>query len=213
MKHELLETQKRLNRLRKSNRIPHWKLSYADFLLQRMRDFIAIERVSEAKTLKTNLDKWFLKNEDHRSQKKTLLNPKINFWTESYLEKLIVELKHTLESKKTLIPAPERKVLLSRIEKVEGYLSESKFLQAREELLSLRLSLISRLKRSYRARKFSFNPAKSEKKQNQNIGLYNTQHTLENTFALIGERDPIWIEDFLEVYHNLFKYVERLKVK
>src|SRR5690554_2535630 len=145
-----------------------------------MRDFIAIERVSEAKTLKTNLDKWFLKNEDHRSQKKTLLNPKINFWTESYLEKLIVELKHTLESKKTLIPAPERKVLLSRIEKVEGYLSESKFLQAREELLSLRLSLISRLKRSYRARNLVSTPLKVKKNKTKTLDFI-THNTLLKT--------------------------------
>jgi len=27
---------------------------------------------------------------------------------------------------------------------------------------------------------------------------------------VVGERDPIWVEDFLEIYNDLFRIVERL---
>jgi len=33
---------------------------------------------------------------------------------------------------------------------------------------------------------------------------------LDGSFALIGERDPIWVEDFLEIYDNLLKITDRL---
>ena len=42
------------------------------------------------------------------------------------------------------------------------------------------------------------------------MGPYNSRHTLEETFQVIGERDPIWIEDFLDIYNDLFRIVERL---
>jgi hypothetical protein len=42
------------------------------------------------------------------------------------------------------------------------------------------------------------------------VGLYNSQRTLDGSFALIGERDPIWVEDFLELYDNLVKITDRL---
>jgi hypothetical protein len=42
------------------------------------------------------------------------------------------------------------------------------------------------------------------------VGLYNAQHTLEETLHIVGERDPIWIEDFLEIYNELFRIVEKL---
>ena len=42
------------------------------------------------------------------------------------------------------------------------------------------------------------------------VGLYNSLHTLEETFHIAGEHDPIWIEDFLEIYNDLFRIVDRL---
>jgi hypothetical protein len=42
------------------------------------------------------------------------------------------------------------------------------------------------------------------------VGPYNALHTMEETFHVVGERDPIWIEDFLEIYNDLFRIVERL---
>jgi hypothetical protein len=95
---------------------------------------------------------------------------------------------------------------------VEDWIREGKLLQAHDELLALRTALIARLRRSFRARLVATDlyrgtasvPAGSL------VGPYNALHTLEETFHVVGERDPIWIEDFLEIYNDLFRVVERL---
>jgi hypothetical protein len=135
----------------------------------------------------------------------------------SFFKKSHCRIKDDFNQKKQLIPAPERDSFSRRLDKIESWIEEVKILKAREDLLAVRLSLIARLKRSYRARTLTFAPQSKNssisRASSSMVGLYNAQHTLENTFSLIGERDPIWVEDFLEVYNNLFKYVERLAVK
>jgi hypothetical protein len=72
--------------------------------------------------------------------------------------------------------------------------------------------LIARLRRSYRARVVASSVYNGNYVQPTGsvVGLYNSLHTLEETFHIVGEHDPIWIEDFLEIYNDLFRIVDRL---
>lgn len=214
---QLIQLREQVESIRKTHRMPYWKLSYADFMIQRVDEYLLIDRKPEAQMMCERLATWISKNKPSKAWHEDIQNQKIVFWSVPFLNKIVLDLRTTLKQKKQLIPAPERDSFSRRLEKIDTWIEEGKILKAREELLAVRLSLIARLKRSYRARTMSF-PSKTKNNQMSNvsasmIGPYNTQHTLENTFSLIGERDPIWAEDFLEIYNNLFKYVERLALK
>lgn len=217
IRNRITELREQVEVIRKSRRMPYWKLSYADFMLQRVEEYLLVDRTPEAILMCDRLDSWVSKNKPSKQWHEEIHNPKIVFWSAPFLRKVIAELKTTLSQKKQLIPAPERDSFSRRLDKIESWIEEGKILKAREDLLAVRLSLIARLKRSYRARTLTFAPQSKNssisRASSTVVGLYNSQHTLENTFSLIGERDPIWVEDFLEVYNNLFKYVERLAVK
>ena len=213
----LTELRQQTEKIRKSRGVPYWRLSYAEFMLQRADEYLLVDRHPEAQMVCDRLQNWLEKNAPAADARVGIQNPKIVFWTSPFLKKIILDLRSILSSKKQLIPAPERDSFFRRLEKIEGWVDEGRFLKAREDLLAVRLGLIARLKRSYRARALSSNlKTKADRDSSPStsmIGLYNAQHTLENTFYLIGERDPIWVEDFLETYNNLFKYVERLAPK
>ena len=138
-------------------------------------------------------------------------NPMV-IWNSDMLLAMSAKLKQTLSRKMLLVPATERESTLRRLSVVEAWIREGQLLQAHDELLSLRTALIARLRRSLRARLVATDlyrgtasvPAGSL------VGPYNALHTLEETFHVVGERDPIWIEDFLEIYNDLFRIVERL---
>lgn len=217
IRNRITELREQVEVIRKSRRMPYWKLSYADFMLQRVEEYLLVDRTPEAVLMCDRLDSWVSKNKPSKQWHEEIHNPKIVFWSAPFLKKIVFELKNTLNQKRQLIPAPERDSFSRRLDKIEAWIEEGKILKAREDLLAVRLSLIARLKRSYRARTVTFSPKTKlhsmASASSSMVGLYNAQHTLENTFSLIGERDPIWVEDFLEVYNNLFKYVERLAVK
>jgi hypothetical protein len=198
IRNRIIELREQVEVIRKSRRMPYWKLSYADFMLQRVEEYLLVDRTPEAVLMCDRLDSWVSKNKPSKQWHEEIHNPKIVFWSAPFLRKVIAELKTTLSQKKQLIPAPERDSFSRRLDKIESWIEEGKILKAREDLLAVRLSLIARLKRSYRARTLTFAPQSKNssisRASSTVVGLYNSQHTLENTFSLIGERDPIWVD-------------------
>ena len=212
MQERLESIRQNIDAIRKSGKLPHWRMVYADSLLTRAGEYVAVDRLPEASKVADKLDRWIKTHSVHLdSQDRFSDNPMV-FWNADLLLATSAKLKQTLAEKKLLVPATERESTLRRLNVVENWVREGQFLQAHEELLSLRSALIARLRRSLRARLVAADlyrgtaslPAGSL------IGPYNSLHTLEETFHVVGERDPIWIEDFLEIYNDLFRVVERL---
>jgi hypothetical protein len=134
------------------------------------------------------------------------------FWNADMLRGIIAQIRNTLTEKKMLVPSTERDAITRRLDLVEKWIAESKILEAHQELLALRSALIARLRRSYRARLASsdYRSGSFVQPAGTLVGPYNARHTLEETFQVVGERDPIWVEDFLDIYNDLFRIVERL---
>ena len=193
MQERLENIRQGIDAIRKSGKLPHWRMVYADNLFNRAGEYLAVDRLPEASMVADKLERWIKTH-----------TPRV--------DAMSAKLKQTLSAKMLLVPATERESTLRRLNVVEGWIREGLLLQAHDELLSLRTALIARLRRSLRARLVATDlyrgtasvPAGSL------VGPYNALHTLEETFHVVGERDPIWIEDFLEIYNGLFRIVERL---
>lgn len=212
MQSRLDTLRQNIDAIRKTGKLPHWRMVYAENLLSRAGDYLAVDRLPEAKLVADKLDRWISthtpkENVDNRFAE----NPMV-FWNEELLGKVSEQIKQTLSDKRSLIPNTEREATLRRLSLVDTWIKAGNYMAAHEELLSLRSALIARLRRSYRARLVATDlyqgsvavPAGSL------VGPYNARHTLEETFHVVGERDPIWVEDFLEIYNDLFRIVERL---
>ncbi|WP_405343259.1 hypothetical protein [Fibrobacter sp.] len=210
---ERLDTiRQNIDAIRKSGKLSHWRMVYAENLLNRAGEYVAVDRLPEASRVADKLERW-IKTHTPRTDKSDRFseNPMV-FWNGDLLLSMSAKLKQTLVEKRQLVPATERDSTLRRLTLVEDWIREGKLLQAHDELLALRTALIARLRRSFRARLVATDlyrgtasvPAGSL------VGPYNALHTLEETFHVVGERDPIWIEDFLEIYNDLFRVVERL---
>ncbi len=199
--------------IRKSGTLPHWRLVYADKLLERACDYIAIDREPEAKMMLDKLARWVGSHTPMASGKTSDSRIPMVFWKPDMLRGTVQQIRDTLVRRKMLIPPTERSSIQRRLDMVEDWISKGKCLEAHRELVSLRGSLIARLRRSFRARLVASTDYRGGvlvQPAGSLVGPYNSRHTLEEMFQIVGERDPIWIEDFLDVYNDLFRIAERL---
>lgn len=212
MQERIESVRRTIDSIRKSGTLPHWRMVYADTLLERAEDYIAIDRAPEAGMVLDKLARWTETHMPPEVDDSANDSAPIVFWDAEMLRGIVEQVRSTLAKKKMLVPSTERDAITRRIEVVEKMIEESKLLEAHEELLSLRSALIARLRRSYRARIASsdYRHGSFVQPAGSLVGPYNARHTLEETFQVVGERDPIWVEDFLDVYNDLFRIVERL---
>ena len=212
MQERIDSIRQEMDGIRKSGKLPHWRMVYADALLTRAQEYVAIDRAPEAVRVLDKLDRWVDSHKPKIAENGKADFTPMTFWNAEMLTDVVNRIRKTLSAKGPLIPSTERESVNRRLKVVEQWISEGKFLDAHEELLALRSALIMRLRRSYRARIVASSAYSGGYVQpaGSTVGLYNSLHTLEETFHVVGERDPIWIEDFLEIYNDLFRVVERL---
>lgn len=194
--------------IRKSGQLSHWRIAYADFLLNRASEYIAVNREPEANMVMQKLERWINVHTKKITGKCKFIEHPLIIWNKQMLLQIAETINTTLQKKRSLLPGPERETMLRKLSQIKK-LIDSDLLHSREELFLLRVNLIARLRRSLRAQLVSINvyhgaPAGAF------VGLYNSQSTLEETVHVIGERDPIWVEDFLEQYNDLFRLVNLL---
>ncbi len=212
---EYASVKDRVDALRKKDRLPFWRLAFADFLLLRIADYLLLREEDEAAETIRRLNRWVDLHERELSLSEKPQEAKVPLWDRESLAREISEIQKKLSSKKYLIPVAESIAFTRGIEKAQKLIEEKFFDRAYAELFSLRSQLVSRLHRSYRARAammlygnhqvgFGHSPAGAV------VGPYNAEHTLENALSLVGERDAIWVEDFLELYDGISKITERL---
>lgn len=212
MQERVESIRRSIDSIRKTGTMPHWRMAYAESLLTRAGEYIAVDREPEARLVLNKLTRWV---ETHTPKvaeaSATEKNPMV-FWNADMLLGIVTQIRNTLTEKKMLVPSTERDAISRRLDLVEKWIAESKILEAHQELLALRSALIARLRRSYRARLASsdYRSGSFVQPAGTLVGPYNARHTLEETFQVVGERDPIWVEDFLDIYNDLFRIVERL---
>lgn len=202
-----------IDSIRKSGTLPHWRMVYADALLTRAQEYVAVDRLPEAGHVLDKLDRWVATHTPKVAENSAAEMAPMVFWSKDLLTKCSEQIKKTLAQKGMLVPPTEKDAILRRLSLVEKWIAGGNLQQAHQELLSLRSALIARLRRSYRARLIAFanyRNGRMTQPEGTLIGLYNARHTLEETFHVVGERDPIWVEDFLDIYNELFRIVDRL---
>ena len=209
---KLSDIKQCIDAIRKSGKLSHWRMVYADTLYTRAQEYMAVDRFPEANLVVQKLERWI-----HAHQPALITNagdtrPPMIFWNAELLNKIVNRIRTTLSAKQMLVPSTERDSINRRLNIVESWIQKGDFLVAHDELLALRSGLIARLRRSYRARVVASSVYSGSYVQPASsvVGLYNSLHTLEETFHIVGEHDPIWIEDFLEIYNDLFRIVDRL---
>ena len=201
-----------IDAIRKTGKLSHWRMVYADTLYTRAQEYVAVDRYPEAKLVAQKLDRWIQAHKLALETNKGDARPPMIFWNADLLNSIIKRIRMTLDAKKMLVPSTERDSINRRLSIVDGWIQKGEYLVAHDELLALRSALIARLRRSYRARIVASSAYSGGYVQpaGSTVGLYNSLHTLEETFHIVGEHDPIWIEDFLEIYNDLFRIVDRL---
>lgn len=214
MQVRLADLRSKLDLLRKSGKLGYWNLSYGENMWTRAGEYVQVGLFSEAQICAERLERWLSRHLPKTESNKKELSP-IYAFDASYLLNILNFVSEVLKRKRMLIPAPERESTERHVERLRKRLESGELASLHDEILALRSGLIARLKRSYRARRallplhhstnqaFALSPSAM-------VGLYNSHQTLENVFALVGERDPIWVEDFLELYSELFRYAEAL---
>ncbi|MBR3072391.1 hypothetical protein [Fibrobacter sp.] len=209
---KLSDIKQSIDAIRKSGKLSHWRMVYADTLYIRAQEYVAVERFPEACLVVQKLERWIKAHKPVLEKNKGDVRPPMIFWNAELLNKIVARIRATLEAKKMLVPSTERDSINRRLNLVDGWIKKGEYLVAHDELLALRSALIARLRRSYRARVVASSIYKGNYVQptGSAVGLYNSLHTLEETFHIVGEHDPIWIEDFLEIYNDLFRIVDRL---
>ena len=209
---KLSEIKASIDAIRKTGKLSHWRMVYADTLYTRAQEYVAVDRYPEAKLVAQKLDRWIQAHKLALETNKGDARPPMIFWNADLLNNIVKRIRSTLETKKMLVPSTERDSINRRLNIVDGWIQNGEYLVAHDELLALRSALIARLRRSYRARIVASSAYSGGYVQpaGSTVGLYNSLHTLEETFHIVGEHDPIWIEDFLEIYNDLFRIVDRL---
>ena len=209
---KLSEIKASIDAIRKTGKISHWRMVYADTLYTRAQEYVAVDRFPEANLVAQKLDRWVVAHKPATVTNTVDSRPPMIFWNEDLLNNIVGRIRSTLDAKKMLVPSTERDSINRRLNHVEDWIKKDEFLLAHDELLALRSGLIARLRRSYRARVVASSAYGGSYVQPAGsvVGLYNSLHTLEETFHIVGEHDPIWIEDFLEIYNDLFRIVDRL---
>jgi hypothetical protein len=210
---ERLDTiRQNIDAIRKSGKLSHWRMVYAENLLNRAGEYVAVDRLPEAGRVAEKLERWIKTHAPRVDKTERFSENPMVFWNADMLMAMSAKLKQTLMEKRQLVPSTERDSTIRRLNLVEGWIREGQLLQAHDELLALRTALIARLRRSFRARLVATDLYRGTASvpSGSLVGPYNALHTLEETFHVVGERDPIWIEDFLEIYNDLFRVVERL---
>ncbi|HSQ43218.1 MAG TPA: hypothetical protein VLM37_13140 [Fibrobacteraceae bacterium] len=216
----IAELRQRVLDLRRKSTLPWWRLSYAEFLLDRAVEYIAVQREPETAGMLERVTRWLAQQESlvHAAgyeDPQTRARQRFQRFRVEDLQRQLGELRADLTAKKYLIPRPERESLLARLDRTEGLLREGHGEEVKAELLAVRVAWIRRQTRSYRAwsiaQPFRENPRRRTPKVSLHpSGPYNNRNNLEDLVTLVSERDPIWVEDFIEVYNNLFQYAERL---
>ena len=209
---KLSEIKASIDAIRKTGKLSHWRMVYADTLYTRAQEYVAVDRYPEAKLVAQKLDRWIEAHKPALETNKGDARPPMIFWNADLLNNIVKRIRMTLDAKKMLVPSTERDSINRRLNIVDSWIQKGEFLVAHDELLALRSALIARLRRSYRARIVASSVYSGGYVQpaGSTVGLYNSLHTLEETFHIVGEHDPIWIEDFLEIYNDLFRIVDRL---
>ena len=209
---KLSEIKASIDAIRKTGKLSHWRMVYADTLYTRAQEYVAVDRYPEAKLVAQKLDRWIQAHKLALETNKGDARPPMIFWNADLLNNIVKRIRTTLNAKKMLVPSTERDSINRRLNIVDGWIQKGEYLVAHDELLALRSALIARLRRSYRARIVASSAYSGGYVQpaGSTVGLYNSLHTLEETFHIVGEHDPIWIEDFLEIYNDLFRIVDRL---
>jgi len=219
---QLSQLRRDVAQFRKSTSLPYWRLGFVEFLLDRIADCIAVGRVPEADGLVLRVRSWLDKNQPRVQAASAVAgSTDEDAWDVPLIEANVIRLRADLQRKRQLVPAPERESFQQGLLKVEALLANRKVRKARAELDLVRANLIRRLQRSYRARAQSAplvrypdgairSSVRATRSALHPVGPYNNQRALEDVFSLVGERDPIWVEDFMELYSSLHGYVERL---
>lgn len=218
----LQQLRRDLAQFRKVSPLPYWRLGFVEFMLNRAEECVAVGRLPEAEGLLKRVQMWLEQNQPRAASNAPSPETTRELqWDTPIIVANVERLRADLERKKRLVPAPEREAFQQGLQRVEHLLSEQKVRKARTELDAVRANLIRRLQRSYRARAQSIplvrcadgvirSSVRAARSNLQPVGPYNNQRAIEDVFALVGERDPIWVEDFAELYTSLQGFVERL---
>ena len=134
-------------------------------------------------------------------------------WTAEYLQKEISRLDNAFKQRRILLPIPERDGFLKQLSYAKKLLDNEEKEEAQGIIFEVRKLWLRRMLRSQRAwarvYKQQREPKTSFKVKGSAAGPYNSILAVHQFTEIIGERDPIWVEDMLDLYNNLFNYQEK----
>ena len=60
MQEQVANLKQRVDAIRKTGKVPHWRMVYAEYLLNRAQEYLAVDREPEARLVAAKIDRWIV---------------------------------------------------------------------------------------------------------------------------------------------------------
>ena len=122
MQERIDSIRQEMDGIRKSGKLPHWRMVYADALLTRAQEYVAIDRAPEALRVLDKLDRWVDSHKPKIAENGKADFTPMTFWNAEMLTDVVNRIRKTLSAKGPLIPSTERESVNRRLKVVEHIL-------------------------------------------------------------------------------------------
>ena len=119
-----------IDAIRKTGKLSHWRMVYADTLCTRAQEYVAVDRYPEAKLVAQKLERWIKAHEPALVTNTGDSRPPMIFWNADLLNSIVKRIRSTLAAKQMLVPSTERDSINRRLNIVEGWIQKGEFLVA-----------------------------------------------------------------------------------
>jgi hypothetical protein len=213
--------QQRLTALHQEHSLPWWRLAYPNFMIQRAREYHALGLSAESEMSASRVKLWLQK---FSAQTAPIDAPKAEPaavmvktpWNQAYLQGEISRLQQAFAQRKMLLPIPERDAFQRQLNQAQQLLQSAETSAAKSIIFEVRKAWTRRMLRSQRAwNRVLLQQGESQrsfKVKGAAPGPYNSSAAIHRFTEVISERDPIWVEDMMDLYQNLFAMAEKLGI-
>ena len=105
MQERLDSIRQNIDAIRKSGKLSHWRMVYAENLLNRAGEYLAVDRLPEANMVADKLDRWIKTHTPRVDASERFSENPMVFWNAEMLLGMSAKLKQTLLEKRQLVPS------------------------------------------------------------------------------------------------------------
>ena len=95
MQEQVANLKQRVDAIRKTGKVPHWRMVYAEYLLNRAQEYLAVDREPEAKLVAAKIDRWVVQHTPKPEERSAAELHPMEFWNKDLLAGISSQIKKT----------------------------------------------------------------------------------------------------------------------